>query len=84
MAEGFDQLRRALEIKMHTVVNDAARNIADRVNKVEPQFRAKPVQTGSGPMAAEVTISGSAELPKDKKDKIKQGIDAAIEDTLKR
>ena len=84
MAEGFDQLRRALEIKMHEVVNNAARDIADRVNVVEPKFNAKPVQTGSGPMAAEVTVSGSAELPKDKKDKIKQGIDAAIEDTLKR
>jgi|AntRauTorcE11897_2_1112592.scaffolds.fasta_scaffold43771_1 hypothetical protein len=84
MAEGFNPLRRALEVKMHAVVNDAARDIADRVNKVEPQFRAKPEQTGSGPQAAEVTVTGAAELPKDKKAKIIQGIEAAIEDTLKR
>lgn len=84
MAEGFDPLRRALEIKMHEVVNDAARDISDRVNKLEPKFKAKPEQTGAGPQAAEVTVSGSAELPKDKQDKIKQGIEAAIENTLSR
>ena len=84
MTIGFDPLRRALEIKMHEVVNDAARTIAERVNKIEPKFEAKPEQTGFGPMAAEVTITGSAELPKDKKDKIVLGIEAAIEDTLKR
>lgn len=82
--QGMDNLRRGLEIKMHTVVNDVARDLVDKINKVEPKFKAKAEQTGSSPTAAQVTVSGSAELPKDKKAKIVQSIEDAIENTMGR
>ena len=82
--EGMQNLRRGLEVKMHTVVNDVARDIVDSVNKVEPKFKAKADQTGSGPMAAQVTVTGSAELPKDKKSQIVRSIEDAIENAMGR
>jgi len=84
MAEGFKNLRRGLEIKMHEIVNDAARDITDRVNRFEPAFKAKPSQTGSGPEMAEVTVTGAAELSKEKQALVRKSIDEAIEKTLGR
>jgi hypothetical protein len=69
---------------MHAVVNDAARKIEDRINTVEPKFGAKARQSGDSDTAAQVTITGSAELPAEKHDYIKKMLDDAIEGSLKR
>ena len=84
MAEGMQNLRRGLEVKMHTVLNDAARTLADRINRVEPKFNAKPQQTASGPQSVQVTVTGQAELPKDHKDEIVRRLESAIESTFGR
>ena len=84
MVVGFDPLRRGLQIKMHAVVNDAARKIEDRINTVEPKFNAKSKQTGDNDTSAQVTVYGSAELSKEKHDHIKKTIEDAIKGSLMR
>lgn len=84
MPDGINNLRRGLEVKMHAVLNDAARDLTDRINRAEPKLNMKAQQTGSGPEAAKVTVSGSAELPKEQRKEILQRIEDAIESTFGR
>ena len=72
--EGFDNLRRGLEIKMHGVVNDAARDVVDRINRVEPKMRAKASQTKSTETTAQVVVTGSTEATKSERSAIDEAI----------
>lgn len=83
MVSGFQNLRRGLQVTMHEVINDAAKDIASRVNRVEPALNAKPEQASSSDQDAMVRVVGSATLPKGKKAVIHQTIGQAIEKTLK-
>ena len=82
MVKGFDNIRRGLEVKMHKVVNDAARDVVDRINKHEPKFQAKARQGTSTPESAEVFVTGSAELAPEKRESIKDMLDDTIEDAI--
>lgn len=84
MPSDFNPLKRGIQMLMHKAVNDAARKISDRINIVEPKFNTKIRQSGDSDSAAQVTITGSADLPAEKHDVIKKMIDDAIKQSLSR
>ena len=84
MVDGFKNLRRGLEITAHKIVNDISKDISSKINRSEPLLNTKPRQSGSNATSASVTITGSAELPSDKKDAIDKAISDAIDNTFRR
>jgi len=82
MPSGFDDLRRNISVLKHKIINDSAKKIANKINRVEPSLDMRPGQVSADEKHVSVRISGQSEIAADRADEIKKATEDAIEDTL--
>lgn len=82
MVKGFDSAKKNLNVTLNSIINNVAGNIAKSINTSEPLLKAKVERRSDDGDSLRVVIKGSAELPAEKKDIIKDTIEKAIQNGL--